>query len=558
MALAFAGPAAADTGPGEGLVEETLVEVVEPVVEAPVPVAPVPAEPAPVEPAPVAPVPEDPAPEAPAPQDLAPVVEEAEVGEPAPPMASARVQTQEQESVEAEELGAAAQNDDPKKVFVCKYVGTPGDGERLQTGKNPVSVSINTIGDAEVGEYFADGQNRSYVLAYDLRTGGGQEGEPSIGDCPPPDTGMTEVTPTLSFEDAMCPDDFVLVGGSIMLGTEDGITYVVTLDGEVVTDLSDLGPGEYVVTASLEEGYEWGELGAGWMAEEDGTAVYVVTISDIPCAPGFVEVTPSVTVVDAVCPADFVLVGGSITVGSEAGITYVVTLDGVVVTDLTDLGPGEYVVTASLDEDYMWGEELGEGWLAEDDGTAVYVVEISDVPCELVPGTFGPDVTVTLPVCVEEDDELFGAVDVILDNTGSTSTVWFLVWVDDEDVVEVEIDAGKSEVVELYLEDAGSYVIVVEAFGDDVEDPDTYAAFETTVVVDCAEDVPTKPVVNPVIKPVVPAAPVVPTVTAPRAPTMLAYTGTDGASLLLLAAAGLIGLGGLGLAGARLRGRLSS
>ena len=31
------------------------------------------------------------------------------------------------------------------KVFVCKYVGTPGSGERLQTGDNPINPSINSI-----------------------------------------------------------------------------------------------------------------------------------------------------------------------------------------------------------------------------------------------------------------------------------------------------------------------------------------------------------------------------------------------------------------------------
>ena len=32
-----------------------------------------------------------------------------------------------------------------RKVFVCKYVGKPGDDERLQTGQNPISVSVNAI-----------------------------------------------------------------------------------------------------------------------------------------------------------------------------------------------------------------------------------------------------------------------------------------------------------------------------------------------------------------------------------------------------------------------------
>jgi len=69
------------------------------------------------------------------------------------------------------------------KVWVCKYVGTPGVDETLQTGDNPISVSVNATGGATVGEYFADGQGRSYVLAVD---DGGPE--PPVTDCPEGDT----------------------------------------------------------------------------------------------------------------------------------------------------------------------------------------------------------------------------------------------------------------------------------------------------------------------------------------------------------------------------------
>ena len=34
---------------------------------------------------------------------------------------------------------------DNAKCFVCKYVGTPGVDEGLQTGDNPISVSENAI-----------------------------------------------------------------------------------------------------------------------------------------------------------------------------------------------------------------------------------------------------------------------------------------------------------------------------------------------------------------------------------------------------------------------------
>lgn len=70
------------------------------------------------------------------------------------------------------------------KVFVCKYVGTPGVDERLQTGQNPISVSSNAIKNYQgVGSYFNDAHGRSYVLEED----NGQP-EPNVSKCPAPQT----------------------------------------------------------------------------------------------------------------------------------------------------------------------------------------------------------------------------------------------------------------------------------------------------------------------------------------------------------------------------------
>lgn len=84
-----------------------------------------------------------------------------------------------------------------EKVFVCKFVGKPGVDERLQTGNNPISVNSNAIPNYQgVGSYFADGQNRSYVLAVDS----GQP-EPNVSQCPqptvtPPTPPVVPPTPT--------------------------------------------------------------------------------------------------------------------------------------------------------------------------------------------------------------------------------------------------------------------------------------------------------------------------------------------------------------------------
>ena len=99
----------------------------------------------------------------------------------------------------ASEAGGA--DSEPHKVFVCKYVGRPDVDERLQTGNNPISVAASAIPayvkgmDLEglVGQYFADAQGRSFVLAVDRG-----QAEPDASACPggePPPT-TTETTPT--------------------------------------------------------------------------------------------------------------------------------------------------------------------------------------------------------------------------------------------------------------------------------------------------------------------------------------------------------------------------
>lgn len=78
------------------------------------------------------------------------------------------------------------------KVFVCKYVGQPGVDERLQTGQNPIDVSVNAIPDYQgVGSYFADGQGRSYVLGPE-HAANEHVAEPDISACPAPEEPVEE------------------------------------------------------------------------------------------------------------------------------------------------------------------------------------------------------------------------------------------------------------------------------------------------------------------------------------------------------------------------------
>jgi hypothetical protein len=101
---------------------------------------------------------------------------------------------------------------DNEKWFVCKYVGTPGVDETLQTGNNPISVAASAIGMDPVvaGTFFADSQGRSYVLVADT----GQE-EPSVDECPPPGTS----TPSPSAEQSVAGSEAASGEQSVEAGT---------------------------------------------------------------------------------------------------------------------------------------------------------------------------------------------------------------------------------------------------------------------------------------------------------------------------------------------------
>jgi Flp pilus assembly protein TadG len=67
------------------------------------------------------------------------------------------------------------------KVYVCKYVGKPGEGERLATGDNPLLVNYNENWDGKT--LFLDAQGYSFVIALKDTPGPGPEPEPV---CPEP------------------------------------------------------------------------------------------------------------------------------------------------------------------------------------------------------------------------------------------------------------------------------------------------------------------------------------------------------------------------------------
>ncbi len=82
------------------------------------------------------------------------------------------------------------------KVWVCKYVGTPGVNETLKEGKNPIEVSWNSIpndnGEVNVGDRFADAQGNSIVVQI-------KGNDPGVEACPAPQ-GPSETTTTTAAE----------------------------------------------------------------------------------------------------------------------------------------------------------------------------------------------------------------------------------------------------------------------------------------------------------------------------------------------------------------------
>lgn len=94
------------------------------------------------------------------------------------------------------------------KYFVCKFTGTPGVSETLQTGQNPISVSGNALPTPIViGGYFNDQHGRSLVVAEDV----GQP-EPT---CPAPvnDPDPTDVCPNLDGVQTEAPQGYELRDG---------------------------------------------------------------------------------------------------------------------------------------------------------------------------------------------------------------------------------------------------------------------------------------------------------------------------------------------------------
>lgn len=136
----------------------------------------------------------------------------------------------------------------PVKVWVCKYVGQPGDFETLKDGKNPIEVSENAIPDppAEVGDDFADAQGHSLVVQV-----GGED--PGVEACPidepepepkpetpvvPPPANLPQGQPLTVQQPAPQPDRYA--PSASIFGPCGDPRVIVTLDNSQSTLPADL------------------------------------------------------------------------------------------------------------------------------------------------------------------------------------------------------------------------------------------------------------------------------------------------------------------------------
>ncbi|MGN6031112.1 MAG: hypothetical protein ACTHQE_05550 [Thermomicrobiales bacterium] len=175
---------------------------------------------------------------------------------------------------------------------------------------------------------------------------------------------------TVQLDDVQCtpvvPSDpavtnAVCTGGaltqpSVIPAITEGVVY--TLGGDVVNG------GTVVVTATVTDGYAWGELPAGWTRVDDATATFTVHLDDVRCTP-VAPVAPNVTQADCASP--------SLTLPTTEGIVY--TTSGAVVPG------GTVIVTATLEDGYAWGT-LPAGWTKVSDGVATYTVVFDPANCQ--------------------------------------------------------------------------------------------------------------------------------------------------------------------------------
>jgi hypothetical protein len=236
-----------------------------------------------------------------------------------------------------------------KKVYVCKYVKTPGLPEVLQTGNNPIAVSVNALKDKDnpenvfTGEFpftFADEQGKSIAFAWAV-PGTPQDEEPGLEDCPQPEPVQVCINNALetitAAEYAADPEKYILYDRETCQPPVDVCPNIEGPQSEVPEGLLLYGEGSSTKCAtppSLE-----GTLFASQCVDDVPWIVYDVTLTD----------PDDVSTDDGTATFTFTAPG-------YPGETYVKTVD---------IGSGKFLwpgATATDDGDGTWTATGWPGW----------------------------------------------------------------------------------------------------------------------------------------------------------------------------------------------------
>ncbi len=237
------------------------------------------------------------------------------------------------EAFDANDNGVIEEDECFKKVFVCKYVGTPGIDERLQTGNNPISVSVNSIaGPVVVGAYFNDAQGRSFVLAFDE----GQQ-EPSVDDCPGVEEPTVEVLDTVCIAEGQTGTFTIRVTNTndyaveYRVDAEGSDSAAMIVDGNSSADFTFSGyaAGTYSYEVYQKVAHDMEDELSFLSTRIASQPVYTyelvasgdVTLQNCPRVLGETDVCPNITGTQATVPQGYSVVNGQCVVPQVAQIS---------------------------------------------------------------------------------------------------------------------------------------------------------------------------------------------------------------------------------------------
>jgi len=175
-----------------------------------------------------------------------------------------------------------------KKDYVCKYVGTPGVNERLQTGNNPIWVAT----DFPEGAFFNDAHGRSFVLIADTPR---LNPEPDPSACPDPTGGVTDPTepadPETESTDSTEPADPETDTVDPETDTVDPETDTVDPEADTVDPETD--PADPNGTSIVVAGDHSNSTGTPEAETTETETVVTETVTSTPSESGFAEPRPA-------------------------------------------------------------------------------------------------------------------------------------------------------------------------------------------------------------------------------------------------------------------------